>query len=200
MTYDRSFFAPCAMTLLLIGCGGSVSIDDSVGAGGQSGVGGAGTTIASSSSGPVIETNCSMACSSLEACGGGFDDCQANCEAIEQSACGDTHQAWLECAFGFTDTLCGTSGGILCEPQLRNYLDCTGKVAGELGCTEQVEGCSCAVFVSPGVEFTQRCDEDGDCECLLGGERSIGFCPGQNLTCDPVANCCAGLFYTGGFN
>lgn len=196
--------APGLLLATLLACGGSVAIDgDSTGGstsvGVQNGAGGADTTVvASSTSTGVPATNCGLACASLQECGGGLDDCLAKCQAIEQGPCGELHQAWLDCAFGFTDTLCGTSGGILCEPQLRDYLTTCGPLVGETGCEENEDGCSCGVFVSPGVDFTQRCDAEGNCECLTG-ETSLGFCPGQNLTCDPIANCCAGLFYTSGY-
>lgn len=199
-----------AVTLtMIVACGGTAIVDPSSGTGGNGGNGGTGgtgtagtgtgatTATTTSTSTGMIEGLCVPACESLKACGGGFDGCVQKCEERQQSACGELHQAWLSCGLGETNTMCGFGAGVICGPQLEDWLDCSGIVAGDLGCAGGPDFCSCSVFVSPGVELTQECT-DGGCECLLGGEQSIGFCPEPDPECEPLFNCCAGLFYTGG--
>ena len=199
-----------AVTSMMIACGGTAIVDPSDGTGGTGGTGGLGgtgtaatgtgatTTTTSSTSTGVIEGLCVPACESLKACGGGFDDCIERCEERQQSACGDLHQEWLRCGLGEASTMCGAVAGQVCAPQLQAWLDCSGIVAGEVGCSLGPNGCACSVFVSPGIELTQECDSGGGCECSFGGEQPIGFCPEPNFECDFIYNCCAGLFFTGG--
>lgn len=202
MTFMLSSHAPGLAALTIVAaCGGNAIVDpiDGASSSSASGSGGSTTGISSSSSssagGAAPTGACADACASLDDCGGGSDECIASCESIEQRNCGDLHQTWLSCSLGETNTLCGPGPGQVCEPQLRDYLDCDPGFAGELGCIDEGEGCSCSVFVSPGIELKQRCDGAGNCECLAGGS-SLGFCPGNDFACAPVANCCAGLFYT----
>lgn len=206
----RARLAAGVFTLLFVGACGGTAIVDPGGSGGTGGAGAAGgnggsgatgtgatTSTTTSTSTGMLEGLCVPACESLKECGGGFNGCVEMCEQRQLGPCGDLHQTWLSCGLGETNTMCGFGAGAICAPQLEAWLDCSGIVAGELGCAGGPNACSCSVFVSPGVELTQSC-ADGNCECLFGGEMSIGFCPDPTFECDPIFNCCAGLFYTGG--
>lgn len=170
-------------------CGGATIIDaaESEGQGGGGGNDGTGGGVAA-------PTLCERACSSLEDCDAGRDHCVTECEGRLQKGCGEAYREWIECALDRAGTLCGDLSKVGCS--IQEYMSCQPSPPGELGCNDGPDGCSCSVFVSPGIVLEQRCDASGQCGCYSGGEGPpVGTCPGEIFECSYVDNCCAGIFY-----
>ena len=192
-------------------CGGTAIVDgQNDGSGGDGGAGGATssptTTVTTdatvtsssmqSSSTGVPSMLCEAACSTLADCGGPPFDCVARCDA-QDPLCDESHQAWLSCSLGETNTLCGFGPGSVCGPDLFEFLDCTnnGVLFTEI-CGINPNGmCSCSA--SGDAFYEQFCEEFGGCTCFINAEL-VGFCEPEDTVCGITTGCCAGLFFTTG--
>ncbi len=194
--------AASAMATLAASCGGKAVIDGDAGDGGRGGVDGATSTgptmpsvnVATVTTG-MMPSLCAEACATLAMCDGpSAEPCTELCEAVP-AGCRDIHQRWLSCSLGETNTMCGLGPGQVCGPDLEEFLACTGKVVGDVACGGGPDGCSCSVFVSPGVVLEQVCGVEG-CRCEMGGQL-MGTCVPPDPSCDVLGGCCAGIFFTG---
>ncbi len=203
VTYKRSFFILLfSGATLFAACGGVAIIDgNDSNSGGAGGSGSVTTTVAnsssvmSSSSGAIPQV-CEVACDSLAECGGGPSNCLLGCQERLGGPCGEQHRQWLSCSLELANTMCGAPAGVSCEPELTAYLNCSEEVVGELSCSVSPDGCECSIFVSPGFEKSQTCDQQG-CECFIGDEL-VGTCSEPDVSCVLPFTCCAGLLFTGG--
>lgn len=192
---------------LVAACGGKAVVDPPLaGAGGgdtstTTGVGGAtggpsAVSVVGSSASGGPDSLCTEACASLASCGGDTGNCDAACEAV-QPPCREAHQRWLSCSLGETNTMCGLGPGVVCEPDLREYLECTGAFVGSERCSLASDGsCACTAFLSPGIVYDMACSGDDGCVCRRG-DVPIGTCSLGETACGIATGCCAGVYFTG---
>ena len=113
-----------------------------------------------------------------------------------QDSCVSYQDSYLACVIG--DVGSGSCGGLACQQERQDFLDCKGIFSTSGTCAVDPNGgCDCSVGDNMGNSYRSICSGSGQtvCECQFNG-MSVGKCayPAPAI-CDPFYDCCATVFF-----